>query len=312
MSRRQLYNAMQQRFQLSAFDAPCILNGKTEDAIVDRRCRIIQRQECFQLRRERESVAGLQIERLHAKAIARQQKFPRQRFPCGKGEHAVEPVERRRAPVQQCCGDNFRVTTAAEYEACAFQLDAQFKKIVHLAVVRDDDGASIGGAHCERAVAGVRCVENGKPTMAESDLAVDKTSNAIRAAMCERVGEASQLVRIDGRATECETGYATHGCNVAMKWWSVLSGWPARCQRTALCNECRRHVALHAGAPVLRRHLIEQLGAQDRRLGRRFDTNAHTTTITLHHHDPNSAVDDDRVTGLPAQDQHPCFPIREL
>ena len=126
---------------------------------VDLRRPAIVGAQCLQLRAEHEQAAESRpVERLDADPIARQVQRSRLPIPRGEGEHAVEPLQRRRhTPMGAGLDQHLAVRLPAKHSSRGGQLEAQLGVVVDLAVVGQDE-APAGGEH--RLPAGRREVED--------------------------------------------------------------------------------------------------------------------------------------------------------
>src|SRR5690554_427736 len=70
--------------------------------------------------------------------------------------------------------------------------------------------------------------------------------------------------------------------------------------RTACWDRAVRDGLLRVGRRVAREYLL----AHDADLGRRLDAEADAALTGSEHHDPDASIDEDRVAGPAAQDQH--------
>src|SRR5262245_31872244 len=89
------------------------------------------------------------------------------RIPDGESEHAPELCQATLAPSSIGFQDNFRIRVAGEANAFGLELLTDFGEVINLAVVNDPITA-FGVLH--RLMTERREINNGKPTIAETDL----------------------------------------------------------------------------------------------------------------------------------------------
>ena len=136
------------------------------------------------------------MKRLHAQPITREEQALPPRIVKREGEHAVQPVEHRRAPRLPAVKQHFGIAIGAEDRALGLQLGANLLKIIDFAIVGDGD-ALVGGKHRLRAAAEI---DDRQPAMAEADAGRRPHPRSIRPAMREHVRHRADPRRIDGFA----------------------------------------------------------------------------------------------------------------
>ena len=151
----------------------------------------------------------LDVERLDAEAVAREHEFLLLAVPQRDGEDAFEPIEQVRAPRQVAGRDDLGIAGRARDESMRpFELGAQRRLVVDLAVVDDDDAAA-GGV--ERLVGGGRKIADGEPPMRQRDRPFVPIAFAVRPAVRNRTRHRSRDGRIGGAAVKRQqTGDSAH------------------------------------------------------------------------------------------------------
>ena len=97
----------------------------------------------LQLGAEVEVVAAMcDVERLDADAVPGQNQPPVGVGPDGDGEHAAQPLEARGVPFQECVENGFSVAMGMKAMSGFFELGADLKMVVDLAV-EDDGGVAV-------------------------------------------------------------------------------------------------------------------------------------------------------------------------
>jgi hypothetical protein len=166
------------------------------------------RQNRFHFRREDQTRAIEEIvERLDTVAIACEHQPLGAAIPDRKREHAVQSLDAGFSPLGERLQQHLGVGARPELLAGGPKLGPQFLKVVDLAVVSDDI-APVGAHH--RLMAGRGQVDDGQPSVAEPDHCVRVATLAIRPAMRNRIGHAT-----DDDSRHCLAVEGDHSCNAA-------------------------------------------------------------------------------------------------
>ena len=116
------------------------------------------------------------------------------RIPDGEREHAAETLDARVAPLLVAVHDDFGVRVRPEAMSAAFELGAQRRKVVDLAV--EDDPHRVVFVR-QRLLPG-RNVDDAEPAMGEPDALAEVEAVRVRAAMRDAVAHRSDQAAIDG------------------------------------------------------------------------------------------------------------------
>src|SRR6185369_10179789 len=139
--------------------------------------------------KDEHSVLAIPVERFHAIAVARQKQSLLFSIEDRKSKHPVKVIDALLAPFFISVNDDFGVGARVKVIAQRFQLDAQFGKVVDLAVV-SDDYVTVAAGH--RLMTRGRKIDDGQTSVAETDRPVGVIAFAVRPTVTEATGHALQ------------------------------------------------------------------------------------------------------------------------
>src|SRR6185436_7891196 len=140
--RQQTYPFKQSQVGKDVLEGEILVQGRIGDSA--RHARMFKNRFYFRSEDE-DSVLAIPVERFHAIAVARQKQFLLFSIEDRKSKHPVKVIDALLAPFFVSVNDDFSVGARVKVIAQGFQLDAQFGKVVNLAVVSDHDVAVAAG-----------------------------------------------------------------------------------------------------------------------------------------------------------------------
>ena len=147
------------------------------------------RQQRFQLRRERQPLRGERVvERLDAEPISGQKEATAPAVPDGEGEHAVESLDASLPPLVVGMDDDLGIGVGVETMACVIKPFTQFGEVVDLSVEDDPGGFPLV---VNRLVAADR-VDDGQAADAESHAIAQQDTLVVGTPMDKGVAHSGQ------------------------------------------------------------------------------------------------------------------------
>ena len=167
-------------------------------------------QQRFQFRSEEQPAVREKtvIERLFAEPVARQEQRLTPLVRQGEGEHPIEAIEARLAPLLPSVNDDLRVAASAKDMSQRRQFGHQLREIVDLAVEDDADRM----VFVEERLVTARKINDGQPAMPQPDPRRKIKPVAVGATMRENIGHATEQAPV-GVATSAgveNPSYAAH------------------------------------------------------------------------------------------------------
>ena len=177
---------------------------------VDRRVNSVRAHQRRQGRGKAQRAVRLrQVQRLDAEAVAHQREAPAVALVDGEGEHAVEALDRARAPLGPGLDDDLGVAGRGEAVALALELGAEFGIVVDAAVKRDGQPEMDVGEGLRRRLGQV---DDLQPPVRHADGAAQDHAGAVRPARRHRLGHPLEPRRRGGAAVKADLAAdAAHG-----------------------------------------------------------------------------------------------------